>query len=90
MTEFKVRKDTTTNKLATAIVSNMKNMKQLELSCLGAGTVNQCIKSFITAKAMAVQIGMTLHIDPIYRNVMIEKDNKEKTLIVFIVTKEED
>lgn len=90
MTEFRVKKDTETTKLASAIFSNMKNMKQLELSCLGVGAVNQAVKSFINAKSLAVQTGMTLHIDPIYRNAVIDNDNTEKTLIVFVITKEED
>lgn len=89
MTEFRVKKDTETTKLASAIFSNMKNMKQLELSCLGAGPVNQAIKAYITAKSLAVQTGMTLRIDPVYRNALIDSDSVEKTLIVFVITKEE-
>lgn len=90
MTEFRVKKDTDTAKLATAIFSNMKNLKQLELSCLGVAAVNQCVKGFINAKALAIQTGMKLHIDAIYRNALIDSDKEEKTLIVFIVTKEEN
>lgn len=90
MTEFRVKKDTDTTKLAAAIFSNMKNMKQLELTCLGVGPVNQCIKGFINAKSLAIQTGMRLRIDPIYRNAVIDNEKEEKTLIVFVITKEED
>lgn len=90
MTEFRVKKDTDTVKLAAAIFSNMKNMKQIELSCIGVASVNQCIKGFINAKSLAVQTGMVLHIDPIYRNSIVGPEKEEKTLIVFIVTKEDE
>lgn len=90
MTEFRVKKETDTIKLAAAIFSNMKNMKKLELSCLGAASVNQALKGFINAKSLAAQTGMILHIDPIYRNVVIDKEKEEKTLIIMVITKEED
>lgn len=90
MTEFRVKKDTDTTKLAAAIFSNMRNMKQLELSCLGVGAVNQAVKGFINAKSLAVQTGLQLRLDPIYRNAVIDDDKEEKTLIVFVISKEED
>jgi stage V sporulation protein SpoVS len=90
MTEFRVRKDTDTAKLAAAIFSNMKNMKQLELSCLGVGPVFQTIKAFIGAKALAVQAGIDLTIDPIYRNAIVDSDKEEKTLIIFVIGKKEE
>ena len=68
----------------------MKNMKQLELSCLGVGAVNQALKGFINAKSLAVQTGMTLYIDPIYRNALIDNEKEEKTLMVMVITKKEE
>ena len=65
-------------------------MKKLELSCLGAGSVNQALKGFINAKSFAAQIGMTLYIDPIYRNVVIGEEKEEKTLIIMVITKKEE
>lgn len=89
-TEFKVKRDTDPEKLSLAIFSTMRNCKTLELSCLGAGPVIPCIKAFIYAKAKAIQVGIKLHIDPIYRNVVVDKEQVEKTLIVFVITKEEE
>lgn len=90
MTELRVRKDTDTVKLASAIFSNMKNMKKLELTCLGVGPVNQALKGFINAKSLAAQVGMVLHIDPIYRNAVIDNEKEEKTLMVMVITKDEE
>lgn len=90
MTEFRVRKDTDTARLASAIFSTIQNVKSLELSCLGVGPVNQAIKSYINAKSLAVQVGLKLTLEPMYRNVVVDSDNTEKTLIVFRVGKEEN
>ena len=90
MTEFRVRKDTEPKKLASAIFSTIKNNKSLELSCLGVAPVNQAIKAYIDAKALAIQTGLHLTIDPIFRNAVIDSDNTEKTLIVFVISKKEE
>ena len=89
ITEFRVKNNTDVAKLASAIFSNMKNMKGIELSCLGAGSVNQAVKAFIDAKALATKNGIKLTIDPIYRDAVIDQDQIEKTLIIFTIGKEE-
>ena len=89
MVTFKVKTTTDTNKLASAIFCNMKQYDKIQLSCLGAGAVNQAIKGFITAKGLALPIGLVLTIDPHFSPTS-NSNGETLTLIDFIVSKNEN
>jgi len=85
MMVFRVKSSTDIKKLGGAIFTNIKNCTELELSCLGAGSLNQAIKSVIIAKSFAAPVGINLIIDPSFD--LTEVENQEKTLIKLIVRK---
>lgn len=85
MLVFRVKTSTDIKKLSGAIFTNLKNSNELELSCLGAGSLNQAIKSVIIARGMATPIGMDFIIEPSFD--MTEVDEQEKTIIKLLVKK---
>lgn len=85
MIVFRVKSSTDIKKLGGAIFTNIKNCDELELSCLGAGSLNQAIKSVIIARGMATPIGIDLIIEPSFD--MTEVEDQEKTLIKLTVKK---
>jgi len=87
MQKFKVSTSTDSKKLAEAIWFNLKDENYIELSCLGAGAVNQAVKSFITAKSVAAPYNVKLTMDPFFA--FSEESKEELTLIKFIITKTE-
>ena len=44
MIVFRVKSSTDIKKLGGAIFTNIKNCEEIELSCLGAGSLNQAVK----------------------------------------------
>ena len=85
MIVFRVKSSTDIKKLGGAIFTNIKNCDELELSCLGAGSLNQAVKSVIIARGMATPIGIDLIIEPSFD--MTEVEDQEKTLIKLTVKK---
>lgn len=85
MIVFRVKSTTDIKKLGGAIFTNIKNCEEIELSCLGAGSLNQAIKSVIIAKSFAAPVGINLVLDPSFD--LTEVEEKEKTLIKLIVKK---
>ena len=85
MIVFRVKSSTDIKKLGGAIFTNIKNCDEIELSCLGAGSLNQAVKSVIIAKSFAAPVGIKLVLDPSFD--VTELDNKEKTLIKLIIRK---
>ena len=85
MVVFRVKSNTDIKKLGGAIFTNIKNCNELELSCLGAGSLNQAIKSVIIAKSYSAPVGINLIIDPSFD--LAEIESQEKTLIKLIIRK---
>lgn len=85
MVVFRVKSNTDIKKLGGAIFTNIKNCNEIELSCLGAGALNQAIKSVIIARGMAAPIGIDMVIEPSFD--LTEVENQEKTLIKLLVKK---
>lgn len=83
--EFRVAKDTDVKKLASAIFSNLQNIDELKLTCIGVPSVNQAIKSIITARGYSVPTGFDIVITPSFNTVVI--DQEEKTCIVLLLEK---
>ena len=85
MVVFRVKTNTDIKKLGGAIFTNIKNCNELELSCLGAGSLNQAVKAVIIAKSLSAPVGINLVLDPSFD--LTEVENQEKTLIKLIVRK---
>ena len=83
--EFRVGNKTNVNKLASAIYTNMKNIEKLELKCVGAGSLNQAVKSIITARGILGSCGFDLVVRPSFQEITIK--NEEKTAINLIIVK---
>ncbi len=83
--EFRVSKLTDINHLASAIFTNMKNVSKLELKCIGAGSLNQAIKSVATARGISNSCGFDLIIRPSFEEVTI--NGEEKTSMCLVVIK---
>ena len=88
MITFRVKSTTDVNKLGGAIFTNIRNCDKLELTSLGAGSLNQAIKSVIVAKGMAAPLGINLFLEPSFD--VTEVENEEKTLIKLIVRKDKE
>ena len=82
---FRVKSSTDIKKLGGAIFTNIKNCNEIEFSCLGAGSLNQAIKSVIIARGMATPVGIDMVIEPSFD--LTEVENQEKTLIKLLVKK---
>lgn len=83
--EFRVSKNTDINSLSSAIFTNMKNIEKLELKCIGAGALNQAIKSIATARGMSNSCGFDLVVRPNFEEVTIQ--GEEKTALSLVVIK---
>lgn len=85
MIVFRVKSSTDIKKLGGAIFTNIKNCDEIELSCLGAGSLNQAIKSVIIARGMATPVGIDMVVLPSFD--LTEVESQEKTLIKLLVKK---
>lgn len=85
MINFRVKTKTDPNKLARAIISSITNADEIELSCLGAGALNQAIKAIIIARGLATPIGIDLKNTPHFN--VITTNGEERTLIDITVSK---
>ena len=78
--EFRVAKDTDTKKLASAIYSNLQNVDELKLTCIGVPAVYQAIKSVINARGYSVPNGFDISVEPSFSVVII--DDTEITCVI--------
>ena len=83
--EIKVSSNSNPNKVAGSIAGNMQNLDKLEILAVGAGAVNNTVKSIAIARGFLAPGGIDLICVPAFKN--IEIDGIEKSAINFIVTK---
>lgn len=87
---LKVKSNSEVNKLAGAIASmlteNDTERKEMELHCVGAGAVNQAVKSIAIARGFVSPMGINLMCIPAFTEVNIE--NEARTGIKFILKEE--
>ena len=80
---LKIKNDSEPGKIAGAIVAHIKENKKVELTAIGAGAVNQAVKSIAIARGFIAPIGINLSCIPAFTNVEVE--NKDRTGIKFIL-----
>lgn len=83
--EFRVKKDTDTKNLASAIFANIKNTESIELKCIGVPAVNQAVKAVIIARGLSAPSGFDIIIKPHFEIISIE--GEEKTSVSMILEK---
>ena len=81
---LKVKTPSNPNAVAGAISNILKQQKKLKVQAVGAGSINQAVKSLAVARSYLVLSGNDLNCIPTFSEVTI--DGNIKTAICFIVT----
>ena len=80
---LKIRNDSEPQKVAGAVVAYLREGKKVELQAIGAGAVNQAVKSIAVARGFIAQEGINLSCIPAFTDVEVEEE--ERTGIKFII-----
>lgn len=70
-------------KVAGSIAAMLRENKNVELQAIGAGAINQSVKSIATARGYVAPIGINLSCIPAFTDVEVE--DEERTGIKFIL-----
>ena len=81
---LKVKTTSNPNAVAGAIANILKDQKELKVQAVGAGSINQAVKSLAIARSFLVLSGNDLSCIPVFAVIMIE--NEKKTAICFKVS----
>lgn len=79
---LKVKTTSNPNAVAGAIANILKTQKTLKVQAIGAGSLNQAVKSLAIARSYLVLSGNDLSCVPVFAKVKIENENK--TAICFL------
>jgi len=80
---LKVSSDSIPKMVAGAIAGILRNNKQADLVAVGAGAVNQTVKSIAIARGYVITNGIELVCSPSFCT--IDVDGEDKTAIRFLV-----
>ncbi len=80
---LKIRNNSEPQKVAGAVVAYLREDKKVELQAIGAGAVNQAVKSIAVARGFIAQEGVNLSCIPAFTDVKVEEE--ERTGIKFIL-----
>lgn len=80
---LKVSSKSNPNKVAGAIANLFKENNKIEIQTVGAGSLNQAIKSIAIARGFLAPSGINLVVIPAFSEVQIE--NQTKTAIKLIL-----
>lgn len=83
---LKIKNDSNPGSVAGAIAELMKTNRKVEIQAVGAGAVNQAVKSIIIARGYVAPNGLNLICIPAFAN--IELDGETRTAIKFIIKEE--
>ncbi len=83
--QIKVASSSNVSAVAGAISNIMREQASLEVSTVGAGSLNQAIKAIAIARGFLVPSGIEIHITPSFKEILIE--GKTKTAIKLKVEK---
>lgn len=79
---LKVSSNSSPNKVAGAIAGVIRENKKVEIQAVGAGAINQAVKSVAIARGYVAPIGVDLICLPAFTTIQI--DNDERTAIKLI------
>lgn len=80
-TKYKVAANTDPGKLAGAIAEAVRNEENVQLLSVGAGAVNQAVKSVAVANGMLAPRGEALVIAPAFRDFDLEGEERTAMLL---------
>lgn len=80
---LKVKTSSNPNAVAGAIANILKKQKSLKVQAIGAGSINQAVKSIAIARSYLVLSGNDLTCVPVFSEVII--NDSSKTAICFLV-----
>ena len=80
---LKIKNNSEPQKVAGAVVAYLREGKKVELQAIGAGAVNQAVKSIAVARGFIAQEGVNLSCIPAFTDVEVEEE--ERTGIKFII-----
>ena len=84
---LKISSKSDINKVAQAIKTEIDTNKKVYIQSVGAGALNQAVKSIIIARQLIVANELDIYCIPVFKNIMI--DGKEIVAIRFIVKSQE-
>lgn len=84
---LKVSSKSDINKVAQAIKTEIDTNKKVYIQSVGAGALNQAVKSIIIARQLVVANELDIYCIPVFKNIII--DGKEIVAIRFIVKSQE-
>lgn len=82
---FKVGSKSEPAKLAGAIANTVLEGSDVRLECIGAGAVNNAMKGVATARGFLAPSGMDLYIQPFFRNINIDGEDKTALILNVVV-----
>ena len=85
ITQIKVASSSSVFKVAGAISNIMRNQNYLDISTVGAGSLNQAIKAIAIARGFLIPSGIDIYIIRSFKDIMI--GDKEKTAIKIRIEK---
>ena len=85
ITQIKVASSSSVFKVAGAISNIMRNQNYLDISTVGAGSLNQAINAIAIARGFLIPSGIDIYIIPSFKDIMI--GDKEKTAIKIRIEK---
>lgn len=83
--QIKVASNSSVTSVAGAISNMIREQNALEISTVGAGSLNQAIKAIAIARGYLVPSGIEIYCLPSFKEIMI--DGKEKTAIKIRIEK---
>jgi stage V sporulation protein S len=83
MEVLKVSAKSNPNSVAGALAGAVRENGCVEIQAIGAGAINQSVKSIAIARGFVAPLGIDLICIPAFKD--IDKDGVEKTAIKFIV-----
>lgn len=84
--QMKVSKETHPKKIAGAIFNALQENPQIELICIGAASLNNCMKALIVAKGYFAERHEKIQLDPFFTDTTVP-DKGEIVAISIIVRK---
>jgi stage V sporulation protein S len=80
---MKVSAKSNPNSIAGALAYQLRDTGRAELSCIGAGAVNQAVKAIAIARGFVAPSGIDLIAIPAFSNGTV--DGEERTAVLFYV-----
>lgn len=85
METLKISSKSNVNAVAGAIAGLIKDNKSVEMKAVGAGAVNQAIKSVIIANGFIAPTGQKIKIEPAFCTVEIEDEDRSAIKLKLVV-----